>query len=80
MIHLAGTRSLSTLSDFDQVQVQPNAIDLRIDKLFEMFSQTFVICEDDKRHRETKEIKPVKSYRRFKAIEDSSNLGSDSLA
>jgi dCTP deaminase/dUTP pyrophosphatase len=23
-----------------------------------MFSQTFVICEDDKRHRETKEIRP----------------------
>jgi len=58
MLHLAGTRSQSTLSRFDQVQVQPNAIDLRIDKLFRMFSQTFVISEDDKRHRETKEIEP----------------------
>ena len=60
MLHLAGTRSQSTLSEFDSDQVQPNAIDLRVDKIFQTFSQVFVISEQEKQHRESKELKPDK--------------------
>jgi dUTP pyrophosphatase len=58
MLHLAGTRSQSTLSEFDSDQVQPNAIDLRVDKIFQSFSQVFVISEQEKQHRKSIELKP----------------------
>lgn len=54
--HLASDKTQSTLSVFDSDQVQPNAIDLRVDKIFQSFSQVFVISEDEKKHRETKPI------------------------
>ena len=53
MLHLASTHSRSTLSQFDPDQVQPNAIDLRVDKIFQSFSQVFIISEDEKQHRKS---------------------------
>lgn len=62
MIHLASTESQSTLSEFNDTQVQPNAIDLRLDKVFVSYTQPFVISEDEKQHRITKEIDPVDDW------------------
>ena len=58
MLHLASESSKSTLSKFDSDQVQPNAIDLRVDKIFQSFSQPFVISEYDKQHRKSMELLP----------------------
>ena len=51
MIHLASNRSSSDLSEFDISQVQPNAIDLKVDKIFSIDSNTFSISESGKVHR-----------------------------
>ena len=63
MIHLASPNSRSSLSKFDSAQVQPNAIDLRVDRIFQSYSQVFVISEQEKTHRETKEIFPIAEVR-----------------
>ena len=65
MIHLASPNSNSFLSEFDDDQVQPNAIDLRVDKIFRSYSQVFLISEKEKQHRESKEIKPVDGWWRL---------------
>ena len=58
MLHLASDKSTSSLSIFDDDQVQPNAIDLRVDKVFQSFSQPFIISEKDKTHRKSNIIEP----------------------
>ena len=51
MIHLASNRSSSDLSEFDISQVQPNAIDLKVDKIFSIDNNTFSLSESGKVHR-----------------------------
>jgi|TARA_R110001583_G_scaffold27369_3_gene97900 deoxycytidine triphosphate deaminase len=51
MKHIASDTSESELSKFDAEQVQPNAIDLKIDKIFRLNSTTFEISEAEKVHR-----------------------------
>ncbi len=59
MIHLASTNSTSALSDYSTDQVQPNAMDLRVDKIFAIqYENVFEISEDGKVHRGSVEIKP----------------------
>jgi len=58
MIHLGSKKSNSYLSEFDIDQVQPNAIDLRIDKLFKVNNELFQIDETEKVHRGSTEISP----------------------
>ena len=65
MIHLASPNSKSSLSKFDDDQVQPNAIDLRVDKIFQTYGQVFVISEQEKAHRESREIRPTDSWWRL---------------
>ena len=65
MIHLASPDSKSSLSKFDVDQVQPNAIDLRVDKIFQSYSQVFVISEEEKSHRESREISPTDEWWRL---------------
>ena len=65
MIHLASPNSKSSLSKFDDDQVQPNAIDLRVDKIFQTYGQVFVISEEEKCHRESKEIIPTDGWWRL---------------
>lgn len=61
MIHLASNNSNSTLSTFTDDQIQPNAMDLRVDKIFSiMYENKFEISEDGKVHRGSLEIKPDK--------------------
>ena len=58
MKHLASSNSSSTLSTFTEDQVQPNAIDLRVDKIFRIATGKFQIDEDSKHHRGSFELQP----------------------
>lgn len=51
MKHLASSSSSSTLSKFTENQVQPNAIDLRVESLRLITEDLFLIDEDQKQHR-----------------------------
>lgn len=60
MKHLVSKTSNSSLSKFTDVQIQPNAIDLRIDKVFKINPRTvFSISEEGKSHRETTPVEPT---------------------
>jgi deoxycytidine triphosphate deaminase len=56
MIHLASSTSSSNLSSFTDNQVQPNAIDLRVDKIFRIATGKFQIDEETKHHRGSFEL------------------------
>lgn len=58
MIHLASNNSGSFLSTFEDVDVQPNAIDLRLDKIFAIENKLFIISETKKIHRESVMVPP----------------------
>jgi len=58
MKHILGTNSRSTLTKVQQKDIQPNAVDLRLDKVFKIFSTPFELSEDHKKHRDTQEIFP----------------------
>ena len=54
-----GSIDIFTLGQFDSKQVQPNAIDLKVDKIFEINQQSnFLINEDEKMHRGSLEMHP----------------------
>lgn len=57
MKHLASSLH-SSLSEFTEDQVQPNAIDLRVDKIFRIQNRQFNIDEESKQHRGSVEIEP----------------------
>lgn len=58
MKHIMGPNSKSQLTNVQQDDVQPNAVDLRLGKIFKMSSSTFKIDEKEKVHRGSYEIKP----------------------
>ena len=58
MIHIASTETSSQVTSIQPNDVQPNAIDLRLKKVFAIQPDVFVIDEEHKKHRSTKEIKP----------------------
>ncbi len=51
MKHLASSSSSSSLSEFTENQVQPNAIDLRVESLQLITDNLFTIDEEQKQHR-----------------------------
>ena len=51
MIHLASKTSQSKLDRFTKEQIQPNAIDLRVESIHEKSKKPFAIDEDVKLHR-----------------------------
>ena len=57
MLHLASNTSLSSLSRFEPGDVQPNAIDLRVESIHRMKDNTFTINEEDKLHRGSEPVK-----------------------
>lgn len=61
MIHITSNVSQSTLTNVKHEDVQPNAVDLRVDKIYRM-AGTFRIGEEDgkevKQHRQIFEIEP----------------------
>lgn len=58
MKHIMGTNSTSMLTNVQDHDVQPNAVDLRLGKVFRINKKTFVLSEDQKVHRGSEEILP----------------------
>lgn len=53
MKHIASDSSKSTITGIDEVCVQPNALDLRLGKVFKILPNQFTIDEENKTHRGT---------------------------
>ena len=58
MKHIQSPNSRSTLTNVEQKDIQPNAVDLRIDKVFSVSGKDFTISEETKEHRGSEEIQP----------------------
>ena len=58
MKHVMGPESKTTLTNVQEGDVQPNAVDLRLDKVFQIKTDRFVLSEEEKNHRGTTEILP----------------------
>ena len=57
MKHISATTSTSTLTKVQPKDIQPNAVDLRIGKVFKINDKLFQIDEEEKRHRGSVEMK-----------------------
>ena len=63
MKHILSSKSRSTLTNVQTGDSQPNAVDLRVGKIFKINPFQFEISNDHKKHRGTEEIKPdVENY------------------
>jgi len=51
MKHIMGPNSESTLTGVDHGDIQPNAVDVRLAKVFQLGDGLFTISEDGKQHR-----------------------------
>lgn len=58
MKHILGPNSKSTLTNVQDGDCQPNAVDLRLDKVFRIMPTVFEISDDHKKLRETEEVLP----------------------
>lgn len=58
MKHILGPSSKSKLTNVQEGDVQPNAVDLRLGKVFRISQSTFKIDEKEKVHRGSFEMKP----------------------
>lgn len=58
MKHILGTNSKSTLTNVQEGDSQPNAVDLRLDKVFKIIDSVFELSEDHKVHRKTIPVEP----------------------
>lgn len=58
MKHIMGPNSTSSLTNVQDGDVQPNAVDLRLGKVFKINAERFTISEQEKAHRGSEEIKP----------------------
>ena len=58
MINIGGLKSTSNLSKVMPLDIQPNAVDLRLGKVFKIKDNVFTIDEDHKAHRGSEEYEP----------------------
>ena len=59
MKHIMGKQSRSNLTSVEEGDVQPNAVDLRLGKVFKIKEELFEISNDHKKHRGTEyEVQP----------------------
>lgn len=58
MKHVLGKNSRTKLTNIDKPDIQPNAIDLKLEKVFKINSNPFEISNDHKKHRGSEEIFP----------------------
>lgn len=58
MIHIHSDESGSSLTEVQEKDVQPNAVDLRLGKVFKIEDKPFLIDEDQKKHRGSTELVP----------------------
>ena len=67
MKNIASESNNSKLSNIKEGDVQPNAVDLRLDKIFEINDSPFILSEEQKLHRGSSLIEPdVDGYFRLK--------------
>lgn len=57
MIHIIG-KANTTLTNISHEDIQPNAVDLRLGKLFKIKNNEFLIDEEQKIHRGSEELTP----------------------
>ena len=58
MKHIMGKASNSSLTAVQEGDVQPNAVDLRLGKVFKIKDDVFEISNEHKKHRGSEEIEP----------------------
>lgn len=58
MKHILGPNSKSTLTGVEDGDVQPNAVDLRLGKVFRIKNSLFELTNEHKSHRGTEELTP----------------------
>ena len=59
MKHIMGILSRSKLTNIEKNDIQPNAVDLRLDKVYKIKEDVFEISNEHKKHRGTEfELKP----------------------
>lgn len=58
MKHILGPNSRSTLTEVHDGDSQPNAVDLRLGKVFRIQPTTFELSNEEKHHRGTTEVVP----------------------
>ncbi len=58
MKHILGPNSRSSLTEVCEGDCQPNAVDLRLGKVFRILPTVFEITNETKTHRKTEEITP----------------------
>jgi len=58
MKHILGPKSKSSLTNVKEGDSQPNAVDLRLDKVFQVQPNIFEVSNEHKVHRGSKEILP----------------------
>lgn len=58
MKNIASVLSTSIITNVQPEDVQPNAVDVRLDKVFKILNNPFEITNDSKKHRGTEEIVP----------------------
>lgn len=56
MIHIMGPNSKSRLTNVEDNDVQPNAVDLKVKELFRIHDTLFLIDEENREHRETSKV------------------------
>lgn len=58
MKHIMGRSSRSSLTQVVDQDVQPNAVDLRLGKVYRILPNEFELTNDAKKHRGTEELQP----------------------
>lgn len=58
MIHICGPSTTSNLTNVKEGDAQPNAVDLRLEKIYKILPTLFEISDDHKRMREIEEVLP----------------------
>ena len=58
MIHISSDKTLSQLTDVQSQDIQPNAVDLRLDKVYMIKNLPFILDEEQKIHRGSIELIP----------------------
>lgn len=59
MIHIASGKNKTTSTNVHLDDIQPNAIDLRVARVFKITNTLFSISETNKQHRKTRECEPL---------------------
>lgn len=58
MKHVLGKTSRTKLTNVEEKDVQPNAVDLKLEKVYQILTNEFEISNDHKKHRGTEELLP----------------------